>query len=47
MRKGAMNTPAAFNFREGGMESGGPPPPLYGEGGIPLQSYANTPPVYR
>lgn len=49
MRKGPMNTPAAFNFREGQMEPGnaGPPPPLYGEGGIPLQSYANTPPVYR
>ncbi|KAJ9495471.1 hypothetical protein LTR99_010185 [Exophiala xenobiotica] len=48
LRKGPMNTPAAMNFREGQMEPGqaGPPPPLYGEGGIPLQSY-NAPPVYR
>ncbi|KAI1620419.1 hypothetical protein EDD37DRAFT_674626 [Exophiala viscosa] len=47
MRKGAMNTPAAFNFREGESGNAGPPPPLYGEGGIPLQNYTNTPPVYR
>jgi hypothetical protein len=54
VRKGAMNTPAAFNFRQGQTEPGytgpqqqQPPPPLYGEGGIPLQNYANAPPVYR
>lgn len=55
MRKGAMNTPAAHNFREGNM--GGAAPygpqspsmPSYGQGGIPLASYQNTqpPPVYR
>lgn len=55
MRKGAMNTPAANNFREGQM--GGPAPygpqspsmPSYGQGGIPLASYQNNqpPPVYR
>ncbi|KIW40827.1 uncharacterized protein PV06_07998 [Exophiala oligosperma] len=49
MRKAPMNTPAAMNFREGQYEppQGPPPPPLYGEGGIPLQSYSNAPPVYR
>ncbi len=49
LRKGPMNTPAAMNFREGQMEprqAGPPAAPLYGEGGIPLQSY-NAPPVYR
>lgn len=56
MRKGAMNTPAAQNFREGNM-GGGPAPygpqspsmPSYGQGGIPLSSYQNDqpPPVYR
>ncbi|KAJ9605648.1 hypothetical protein H2200_009497 [Cladophialophora chaetospira] len=52
-RKAAMNTPAAVNFREG--QASAPsysteaPLPLYGQGGIPLQSYANNqaPPVYR
>ncbi|KIW19359.1 hypothetical protein PV08_03654 [Exophiala spinifera] len=48
MRKAPMNTPAAMNFREGQYEPPqGPPPPLYGEGGIPLQSYSNAPPGYR
>ncbi|EXJ66491.1 uncharacterized protein A1O5_10160 [Cladophialophora psammophila CBS 110553] len=52
-RKGPMNTPAAANFREGQSErsnyTGEAPLPLYGQGGIPLQSYANNqaPPVYR
>lgn len=55
-RKGAMHTPAANNFREG-QESGHAYAgaggeaslPLYDQGGIPLQSYANNqaPPVYR
>jgi hypothetical protein len=61
MRRGAGMTPAAMNFREGQqmggttVYSGAPGPaaesqlPLYDQGGIPLQSYANTqaPPVYR
>lgn len=56
MRKGAMNTPAAFNFREGQMGSApapygphSPAMPNYGQGGIPLQSYQNNqpPPTYR
>lgn len=54
-RKAPMNTPAAVNFREGQMEpeyAGGgqqqqEPLPLYGQAGIPLQTYANTPPAYR
>lgn len=49
-RKRPMNTPAAANFREGqGQQeyTGEAPLPLYGQGGIPLQSYANSPPVYR
>ena len=51
-RKGVMNTPAAANFREGQSEPGYSSEaalPLYGQGGIPLQSYANNqaPPVYR
>ncbi|OAP64045.1 hypothetical protein AYL99_00017 [Fonsecaea erecta] len=52
-RKAPMNTPAAANFREGQAEppnyTGEAPLPLYGQGGIPLQSYANNqaPPVYR
>ena len=54
MRKGAMNSTAAANFREGQMEPGyaaqaqQQPLPLYSQGGIPLQNYANNqPPVYR
>ncbi|RVX69624.1 hypothetical protein B0A52_06688 [Exophiala mesophila] len=58
MRKAAMNTPAAFNFREGQMNTAPPPAPYgpnspamphYGQGGIPLQSYQNNqpPPTYR
>lgn len=60
MRKQPMNTPAAANFREGQAAGPAPgyqgagysaeaPLPLYGQGGIPLQSYANdqAPPVYR
>ncbi|KIX04546.1 uncharacterized protein Z518_05416 [Rhinocladiella mackenziei CBS 650.93] len=53
VRKGPLNTPAAANFREGQMEPGYADRqhpqslPLYGQGGIPLQNYANTPPVYR
>ncbi|KIW84629.1 hypothetical protein Z517_00017 [Fonsecaea pedrosoi CBS 271.37] len=53
-RKAPMNTPAAANFREGQQSeppnyTGEAPLPLYGQGGIPLQSYANNqaPPVYR
>jgi hypothetical protein len=52
-RKAPMNTPAAANFREGQAAApaytGEAPLPLYGQGGIPLQSYANNqaPPVYR
>jgi hypothetical protein len=54
MRKGAMNTTAAQNFREGQMEGAAPAygpqspaMPAYGQGGIPLQSYAQTqPPRY-
>ncbi|ETI27076.1 hypothetical protein G647_09758 [Cladophialophora carrionii CBS 160.54] len=52
-RKAPLNTPAAANFREGQAEApsytGEAPLPLYGQGGIPLQSYVNNqaPPVYR
>ena len=51
-RKGVMNTPAANNFREGQAApeySSEPHLPLYGQRGIPLQSYANNqaPSVYR
>jgi len=51
-RKGVMNTPAAVNFRQGQSQpeyTGEAPLPLYDQGGIPLQSYANNqgPPVYR
>lgn len=51
-RKAPMNTPAAANFREGQESTayqGEAALPLYDQGGIPLQSYANNqaPPVYR
>jgi hypothetical protein len=51
-RKAPMVTPAAYNFREGQEATsytGEAPLPLYDQGGIPLQSYANNqaPPVYR
>jgi hypothetical protein len=58
-RKRVMNTPAAQNFREGQAVGPGAPGstaytnesqlPLYGAGGIPLQSYAESqpPPTYR
>ncbi|EXJ86278.1 hypothetical protein A1O1_06648 [Capronia coronata CBS 617.96] len=51
LRKDVMNTPAAFNFREGQSAPSYPPqhqpPPFQNQGGIPLQNYANAPPIYR
>ncbi|EXJ76840.1 hypothetical protein A1O3_10485 [Capronia epimyces CBS 606.96] len=50
VRKEAMNTPAAVNFREGQTDPGHTaeqyPPPPYNHGGIPLQNYRNTGQVY-
>lgn len=47
MRKGAMNTPAAMNFREGQAAEGQPPGYSQNQPAIPLQTYQQGQGQYR